>query len=153
LIASVNIQVAVSNKNPLPSDIKKQLGVPVIYPKTTKNTQVIPNSLKYQSSQRTLTFTVNDEGNNVIITEQPMLSSSTSPTLAYYQSIGLNPVTEIQTKIGLAVLVNFYTTGNYDSVGQNAVLASDGTLLVAHPSKNISAEDWKTFLNNFKQYK
>ena len=63
---------------------------------------------------------------------------------------GLHPVAQINSKNGLAVIVNFYDAGTFGSEGQNAVFVKDGTLLIAHPDGKISNEDWKSFFDNLK---
>jgi hypothetical protein len=142
-----------ANKNPLPLDIKQQLSFPTIYPKGSLQDGVNQDSISYHAAEKTLNYTVQAAGTEIILSEQPASGNSSKPNLVYYQSLGLHPVTEIQTDIGLAVLVNFYTSGDLNSVGQDAVLANNGTLLIAHPAKNLSPEAWKSFFNDLHLYK
>ena len=141
------------NKSPLPASLKQQISFLAIYPTVTDKLSVDQTSLSYQSAAKTLTFTANYKDTAIIVSEQSAPGDTTNPDLVYYQSLGLHPVTEIQTKPGLAVIVNFYTAGNFDSVGQNAILAKDGTLVIAHPDSNLSPTSWKDFFNNFRIYK
>lgn len=141
------------NKNPLPQNIKNQIKFSVIYPKKSSVLKVNENSLDYKQSDKILSFSGNANDNNIIFTEQPAPGDSSTPTTSYYQSLGLHPAAQIQTKLGLAVLVNFYKSGSYDLVGQSAILANNGTLLIAQGNKKLDNETWKSLFNEFSLYK
>lgn len=138
----------VANQNPLPASIKQQLEFAAIYPKPLSEFAVDKDSFKYQASQKSLTYTVKHKAATITVSEQQATGDSENPSLLYYQSLGLRPVTQVPTKHGLAVLVNFYTSGEYQSLGQSGVLAKDGTILIAQSDQEIPPGTWKAFFND-----
>ena len=137
------------NPDPVPLVVRQKLNSPVIYPKTTSQTTINQNSYRYQSAEKVLTFSVVSSGTSMVLSEQLAPNSTSSITQEYYELLGLHPIAEIQTKLGLAVLVNFYASGDFGEViGQDAALVDKGTLLIAQPAKQLSAETWKDFLDN-----
>lgn len=156
LISFISLPIALAviffllagSTNPLPAAIKQQLSYPVIYPTASRQIIIDKSSYHYQSDQKILTYIVSYNGTKVVLSVQSAAGNSQDASLVYYQSLGLRPVGQIQTKLGLAVLVNFYATDNFASVGQDAILAKSGTLTIAHPEKNLTFEAWKDFINN-----
>lgn len=137
-----------TSKNPVPANIKNQVSYKIIYP--SKASQIDASSYQYQAGQKALSFSVNSEGNKVVFTEQPAPDAIGEGSNANYSAIGIHPYAQFQTKLGQVALTKFYESGTLKSAGQSALLASDGTLLIAHSSQNITNEQWKNLLDSLK---
>ena len=142
-----------SSDNPVPTDIKKQLSFRTIYPQSPE-IKVDTSSFNYQTDQKTLTFTVEYKGNDIVLTERQAPNGLTEAQ--NYQSIGVHPYSQIQTRLGLVALTRAYIVEKtYEKQGQLAVLAAKGTLLIATRTgdKELSDNDWLNLFNSMKVYK
>jgi hypothetical protein len=133
--------------NPLPSEIKDQVSYKVIYPGTGKINKA---SYKYQSVDNTLVFNVNDGDNQVVFTQQPAPSNLGSDGQVYYPALGLHPYAQFKSSLGQVALAKFWQSGTLKPIGQSAVLASKGTLLIAHSEKDMSNSQWKAMFDSLK---
>lgn len=134
--------------NPIPKNIQAQLSYKTIYPANTD--QITPNSYKYQVDQKNLVFDVEFSGNKIIFTEQPAPESLGSTTQAYYPVLGVHPYAQFQTGLGVVALTKFYHTGSLKPFGESGILASGGTLLIAHCEKHMTNEQWKALFESLK---
>jgi hypothetical protein len=137
-----------TNKNPLPENIRGVVSYKVIYPSNAK--QIDPKSFNYQTDKKTLSFKVNTVASNVVFTEQKAPDALGSDTQAYYPALGIHPYAQFKTKLGQVALTKFWQSGNLKPVGQSAVLASNGTFLIAHTEKNLTNDQWKNLFHSLK---
>ncbi len=147
-IAIVGLFASRTSGNPLPPKIKSQVSYKVIYP--AKTSQITPTSYDYQADQKTLTFSIMDSGNSIVFTEQPAPESLGSGSQVYYPALGLHPYAQFQTKLGPVALVKFWDSGTLAPAGESGVLASGGTLLIAHSSKLLTNAQWKDLFETLK---
>lgn len=141
-----------TTKSPIPANINDQLNFSILYPKDESVLNVNKQSIAYRSADKILTFSGTANNTKVIVTEQKASGNSTKPTVAYYQSLGLNPAVQIQTNKGLAILMNFKQPGSNTIINQGAVFAVSGTLMLAQADKNLSKENWKNIFDNLSVY-
>lgn len=137
-----------SPASPVPDGIEKQLAYKVIYPSDTK--QIKPGSFSYVSQQHTLTFNVDSANDQIVFAEQPAPSNLGSNGQVYFQAIGLHPYAQFESTLGLVALARFYQTGSLDVAGESAVLASHGTLVIAHSSTQLGNDVWKNLFDSLK---
>src|SRR4051794_2970517 len=138
-----------SGKSPLPSDIKDNVSFKVIYP-SSHSAQVDKNSFVYQAKQKVLTFNVIFAGSKVAYSEQVAPESLGSDTQAYYPALGIHPYAQFKSNLGQVALTKFWQSGNLKPEGQSAVLASNGTFLIAHSEKNLNNAQWKNLFESLK---
>jgi uncharacterized protein YxeA len=138
-----------SSKNPLPDDLKTHVSFKVIYPSSRK-AQIDKNSFVYQAKQKVLTFNVLFEGNKVEYSEQEAPAELGSETQAYYPALGIHPYAQFKSNLGQIALTKFWQSGNLKPVGQSAVIASEGTFLIAHSEKNLTNNQWKDLFKSLK---
>lgn len=137
------------NNNPLPSAIKNQLSFKALYPPSASSLIKIDSaSYNYQASDKVLTFTVNYAGSDVIFSQQPAPDSLGSGKDVYYQVLGIHPYAQFKTNLGLVALTKFFKTGDLKPSGQSGVLATEGTLLTANTTGNLTNEQWKDLFNS-----
>jgi uncharacterized protein YxeA len=140
-----------NNKNPLPENIRGVISYKIIYPSSTK--QIDSKSFNYQTDKKTLSFKVNTGASNVVFAEQQAPEALGSDTQAYYPALGIHPYAQFKTKLGQVALTKFWQSGNLKPVGQSAVLASNGTLLIAHAEKDLTNSQWKNLFQSLKTTK
>lgn len=132
--------------SPVPKRVKSQINFTVLYPKGYPITE---NSWSYLASEATLSFTLPNNGNPIIFTEQAVPLAYKDDAAAYDRFIGsLKPGINFKVPLGTASLVGFVTAGDYSPQGRSAVLNSHGTLLIAHPEQMLGDTDWYSLLNS-----
>ena len=136
------------NANPLPASMKALVSYHVLYPAETA--QILPKSYNYQADQKALTFTVKTPKTSVIFTQQPAPDTLGKGSQVYYPALGLHPYAQFQSKLGPVALVKFWQSGSLAPVGQAGILATDGTILVAHAEKNLTNAEWKGLFDSLK---
>jgi hypothetical protein len=136
------------NTNPLPQSVKSQIGYKAIYP--SKVSQIDPNSYAYQADGKTLSFIVTTNNAHVTFTEQPAPNTLGSDGQPYYPALGLHPYAQFKTKLGPVALAKFWKAGSLKPVGESAILATGGTLLIAHSDKDLTNAQWKTLFDSLK---
>jgi hypothetical protein len=134
--------------SPVPANIKHQINFRVIYP---KKYPIDTNSWKYLSSEKTLSFNAVINNNSVTITEQKAPLAYQNDKAAYNRFIGsLRPSANFDSPLGSVALTNFVTASDYQTVGATGILNAKGTMLLAHPTNNISEDDWRNLFNSMK---
>jgi hypothetical protein len=136
------------SNNPLPANIKQQINYKVVYP--TSGTGKLTNNYSYEPQSQTLTFSANSNGNKIVFAEQPAPPSLGAGSQIYFPAIGLHPYAQFQSRLGPVALVKFYQSGSLKPAGESAVLASNGTLVIAHSAKNLTNEQWKSLITTLK---
>lgn len=148
IVASLFAVRSLSNKNPLPASIKNKVSYRLIYPSQASKTD--QTSYKYLADNKILTFKVNQDGKTVVFTEQAAPASIGQDTQAYYPALGIHPYAQFGTKLGQVALTKFYQSGSLEPAGQSAILASNGTLLIANSQKDLTNAQWKDLFENLK---
>jgi uncharacterized protein YxeA len=138
-----------NSKSPLPDDLKTHVSFKVIYPSSHK-AQIDKNSFVYQAKQKVLTFNVHFESSKVEYSEQEAPAALGSDTQAYYPALGIHPYAQFKSNLGQIALTKFWQSGNLKPVGQSAVLAGEGTFLIAHSEKNLTNNQWKELFKTVK---
>ena len=134
--------------SPVPANIKSQLSFPVLYP---KNDTVNSSSWKYLSDEKDLTFTVKHGDFTVVFTEQEVPLAYQNDQAAYDRFIGtLRPSATFNTPLGSVSLASFVTAGDFQYEGKSAILKSHNTLLIAHPSRALSDDEWRSLFDSLK---
>src|SRR5206468_9340235 len=105
---------------------------------------------QYQAGQKALTFSLNKGGTNIVFSEQPAPSSVGNGSQVYYQALGLHPYAQFASKLGPVALAKFYNPGTLSYLGQTAVMAAAGTLVTAHPDKDLTNAQWKGLFDSLK---
>jgi hypothetical protein len=136
------------SSNPLPSNIKKQITYKALYPAQTS--KIKPTTYQYISDQKTLSFTINNKGDDIVFTEQPAPDSLATNGQVYYPALGLHPYAQFQSKLGPVALAKFYKSGNLSPVGESGILATHGTLLIAHSEKLLTNAEWKDLFDSLQ---
>jgi hypothetical protein len=137
------------NRDPIPKDIKSKASFKVIYP-SSKSGQLGANGYQYQADQKSLTFSLNSHGTNIVFTEQPAPSSVGDSGQVYYQALGLHPYAQFASKLGPVALAKFYNPGTLSYLGQSGIMAAGGTLVTAHPDKDLTNAQWKDLFDSLK---
>lgn len=132
--------------NPLPPEVKRQLGYRVLYP--SKTSRIDPASYDYQTDKKTLTFSVNMENQRVVFTEQPAPDNLGQDGQVYYPALGIHPYAQFKTKLGTVALTKFWQSGSLKPVGQSGILASNGTVLIAHSEESLTNAEWKDLFDS-----
>jgi hypothetical protein len=132
--------------SPVPTAIKQQVDFKVLYP---GGYDIVADSWKYTRSQGSLTFIVRKDDYTTTFTEQKVPLVFQDDAAAYNRFIGsLRPAANFKTRLGMVSLTNFVTTTDFQQAGQGGLLNTNGTLLVAHPSHNLSDEDWRKLFDS-----
>ncbi|HET7827277.1 MAG TPA: hypothetical protein VFK97_00220 [Candidatus Saccharimonadales bacterium] len=136
-------------KNTIPADIRSQLNFHAVYP--TKNYD--PNGFHYIASSHALWFSATESGIKVLVTEQSLpANSGDNPAQDPGQmlnQLGVRYFSQIQSKLGVISVAKFWTR-SYDPNGQTAILGTKGTLVLAHPVKDLSQNQWVQFFNSLR---
>lgn len=128
-------------QSPVPANIRQQVGFSILYP---ANSTIDPTSWKYLPSQSDLSFTARKDGFSVIFTEQEVPLAFQNDTAAYDRFIGsLHPIANFQTNLGNVSLIDFVTATDFQPAGQAGILNTKGTLLLAHPDRELSEDQWR----------
>jgi hypothetical protein len=134
--------------SPVPNSIKQQVNFKVIYP---KNTPIDSSSWKYTDVSHSLAFNAKIDNISVIFTEQKTPLAYQDDRAAYDRFIGsLRPFANFNTPLGTVSLAHFVTSGDYSPIGQTAILNTHDTLLLAHPDKDLTDDQWQRLFKTIK---
>ncbi len=148
ILALVSVGLITSPTNPLPASLKSQVNFVVLYP---SNYRIDPSSWRYSASQQTLTFSVSNNGQTVVFTEQKTPLAFQNDLAAYSRFIGgLRPSANFNATLGKVSLVQFVTANDFQPQGQTGILNSKGTLVLAHPTHHLSDAQWLSLFNGLK---
>jgi len=107
-------------------------------------------TIEYDKTERKVAMTARSADNKITFTVQPQPDAFTDVPGFYAKLLNtLNPYKELSTSIGTVTL----TRPQELNGGQTAVVNPNGTLIFAHPDKDISDQDWQEFFNNLKVIK
>ncbi len=139
--------MTLAHKNPLPATIKNQISFKVVYPSHSP-AKIDTSSYNYQSGQNALTFNTTFANTKVVFTEQPAPSTLGSGSDVYYQAIGLHPYAQFKTSLGTVALAKFWESETLKPQGQSAILATKGTLVIAHSDQDLTNQQWKSLFDS-----
>lgn len=142
-----------SSKNPIPASIIQQAKFKTVYPADSKIVKNGQSGYQYQSNEKSILFKVDYKNQPLIVTEQAAPASLANGTGVYFQSIGLHPIAQIQSKPGQVAVVNFYQSGTLEPVGQAGILVAGNTMVIARTVNNrakLTNEQWKSFFDGLK---
>ncbi len=126
--------------SPVPATVKSQLNFPVIYP---KGYQIDKNSWNYINTEQTLSFSIPNNGNKLVFTEQKVPLSYADDAAAYDRFVGsLKPYINFKVPLGSVSLVAFVTAGDFRPQGRTGILKTKDTLLTAHPDNMMTDQQW-----------
>jgi hypothetical protein len=137
------------NVNPLPDSIKSQVSFKVVYP-SSKSGKLSSSGYQYQAGQKALTFSLDKGGTNIVFSEQTAPNTVGNGSQVYYQALGLHPYAQFASKLGPVALAKFYNPGTLSYLGQTGVMAASGTLVTAHPDKDLTNSQWKDLFDSLK---
>lgn len=136
-----------SKQSILPASVKQQLAMPALVPTEQFKSYVLnQDSIKYDNSQKLLSYTLTSSDNSVVITEQPY------PDILIYDKLknGIGEYKDIDTQAGKVTLGRPKDGGG----AQVGVLNyHDQTLIFAKPQKDLSDDDWLQLFNTLEQVK
>lgn len=135
-------------QSPVPAHIKQQVGFSILYP---AGSPIDPTSWRYLPSQSTISFTAHKDGFSVIFTEQEVPLAFQDDTAAYDRFIGsLHPFANFQTNLGNVSLIDFVTATDFQPAGQAGILNAKGTLLLVHPDRELSEDEWRDLFRSIR---
>ncbi len=149
VVAGTTFYIANTNKNPLPTSIKNQVSFKIVYPAASL-AKIDINSYDYQAGNKVLTYKVDFAGSSIIITQQPAPDKLGVDTQAYYPAIGIHPYAQFNTKLGTVALTKFWQSSTLKPTGQSAILATNGTMVLAHSDKDLTDQQWKSLFDSLK---
>jgi hypothetical protein len=134
--------------DPVPITIRHEVSFSVLYP---TGYTINPSSWQYSSSQQTLNFIAQKANLSVTFTEQQVPLAYLNDTAAYDRFIGsLKPSATFNTSLGSVSLTTFVFAGDFQPDGTTGILNTNGTLLFAHPSGDLTAGQWLSLFNSLK---
>src|SRR5579862_750287 len=127
--------------NPVPKNIKDAASFSIIYP---ANYSKKTSDWQYRTSDASVYYKVIPADYSVVITEEKVPLAYQDDQAAYDQFIGtLRPTATFNSSLGSVSIVNFVTAGDYQNVGLSAILKTKDTLMIAHPSRDLSDDEWR----------
>jgi hypothetical protein len=132
--------------SPFSNDIKRQVSFVILYPGSSQNYKVDKSTIKFSPATKLLSFQATGPSQTLSVTEQP-------------EPDQINDIPGYLPK--LTQLLNTYTTFGSDNGTaylthptelrgqQSALFIGKGTMIFAHPSKNMSDDQWRQFFNSF----
>lgn len=134
---------------PIPKSINSQISFSIYYPKKGAPIAVDTQTVKYDTSNKFLSFVAKDNKSqsSITISEQATPDTFADPQVDLYpkELDKLNQYSDLTTPIGKVTL----TLPKEYKGGQAAVLNNEGTLLFARPSSNLTNGQWQQFFNQF----
>lgn len=127
-------------KSRIPQDIRAQTPFTIIVP---SDTDVTLKDWRYSTVEKNLSYTayVNDE--KVVVTQQKAPLAYRDDKATYDRFVGtLRPVANFQSPLGTVSIFHLFEEGTYVPQGDSAVLLASDTLLIAHPTKAMTDDDW-----------
>jgi hypothetical protein len=146
-VAAIYIFVQRQN-NPIPADIRKQISYKPVYPMGAIGASV--KKYDYQPNDKALVFNISYAGKSINVAEEPAPSTVGSGPQVSYQALGLHPYAQIASKLGPVALVKFYKPSSLQQIGEAGVLATNGTLVIAHSPAHLTNEQWKQLFDSMK---
>jgi hypothetical protein len=141
-------QIDKTSASPVPKSINSRLDFKVIYPHAF---QIKTDSWSYLESEKTLAFTVQDNKVDITFTQQKTPLAYQDDETAYNRFIGtLRPLANFKVPLGDVSIVSFVEQGSYNPVGRTGILNAQGTMLLVHPEKEISEDDWLRLFRSLK---
>ncbi len=132
--------------SPVPVSVSSQLDFVVIYP---KGRDIKEDSWEYITAEETLSYTVNIGDNPVVFTLQKVPLVYADDAAAYDRFIGsLKPSINFKVPLGTVSIVNFISAGDFKPEGKSGILKSNGTLLIAHPEKDLTDNQWQNLFKS-----
>lgn len=120
----------------------------IIYP---SDFSIDASSWKYLPDQKSVQFKATKNGTGVVFTEEATPLAYQNDVASYNRFIGsLRPRANFDVPLGTVSISNFVTQGDYQVVGETGILNTNGTLLLAHPDKNVSDDDWRALFESLK---
>lgn len=89
-------------------------------------------------------------GTNLVVSQQPAPESLGLNDQPYYPAIGIHPYAQFKTSLGTVALTKFWQSATLTPTGQSAILASQGTMLVAHSENSLTNQQWKSLFDSLK---
>lgn len=134
-----------------PKYIRLQASFAVLLP-TNKSIRL--QDWYYNPSDQTVSFVAYVNNQKVVFTEQALPLRYRDDRAAYDRFIGsLKPVANFRSPLGTVSLVRMVEVGTYTPGGDSAILAAQGTLLVAHPPDPITQDDWGLLFSTLRAEK
>lgn len=140
----------IQSRQSIPPRIKKQISFVILLPQGDQSVKIDRASFKYDSNLKVLTFVVTCFGIKNTVSEEAA-PDAFNDIPGYYDKLieTLNGYSTFGTVIG-----NVSLTRPVEFHGdQSAVLNAKGTLLFAHPVKDLSDSQWREFFNSLNVIK
>ncbi len=144
------------HNSPIPKSVTSKANFRTVYPSDMSLVEKGKDGFSYQDSQKAVTFKAKYQGVNLNVTEQAAPDSLANDSNIYFQSLGLHPLAQFNTPLGMAAVVNFYKTGSLEATGQSAILVADKTMVIANTADakaKLTNDQWKSFFDGLRQSK
>lgn len=146
LAGAAGYKLLVKAPNPVPPGVSAKANFSIVYP--TPST-INSESWTYSDKQKTVNFISNQPGFTVTFTEQEVPLAYQNDESAYGRFIGgLRPTINFNSKLGSVSVTNFVTAANYQPAGETAVLKTQDCLVLVHPSRNLTDDEWRSVFNS-----
>jgi hypothetical protein len=131
--------------SPVPRSIRRQLNFKVLYP---SGDAIDANSWKYTSDSQTLGFNAHRKDFTASFTEQRTPLAYQDDAAAYSRFIGsLRPSATFKTRLGEVSITRFIAAGKFEDSGKAAILNTNGTMVVIHPSRELTDNEWRELVD------
>lgn len=133
--------------SPIPQGVIRQIDFAVMYPKSSKDVSFDRNSIKYDPETKVLSFIVITYGISSTFTEQATPDPFTDiPN--YYQTFAdkMNSYRSFDTYNGRVDITRPTTLKGDQALLMNA----KGTLLFAHPTRDLNEQQWRALINSLQ---
>jgi hypothetical protein len=131
--------------NPVPEDIKGKVDFKVITPRGG-GTSIDSQSWGYSDQQKSLSFTLKTNSYTAIVTEEKVPLEFKNDQASYNRFIGtLRPKLNFDSALGSVSVANFVSAsgGNFQPEGVSGILKTRGTLVIVHPNRNLTDDEWE----------
>jgi hypothetical protein len=133
--------------SPVPSNIKSQVSFKIFYP--SGDYVIDATTWKYLPGTKTLNFMAKEGDSSVVFTEQETPLAYANDQAAYQRFIGgLKPSATFDSPQGSVSITGFVTSDSFQNVGKTAILNAQGTLVLVHPSVDLTDDQWKALFQS-----
>lgn len=130
--------------------IRQQVNFVILYPANSSVTTLDRKSIKYDSTEKILTYNASIGTNQLIVTNQATPSNFTDIPQLFDKVIGgMHPYVTFDSSNGKVSLTRPPNTNNQ----QVAVLNNHGTLMFVRANHDLSEDQWRKFFNNLNELK
>lgn len=144
LIAGI-ISFQTITAGPIPKDIQNKINFSIYLPEEGKDV-ITKDSIAFNTEEGVLTYGIMYIGEKILISQQAEPEAFSDGPVYQHLLNKMKQYDEVKTNIGNVTL----TKPEELKGGQTAVANSNGSLLFARPSKDLTREQWQQFFNTLR---